>query len=79
MPDWEPGVLFGRYGVEADARAHLARLQASKVKYARVVRLVPPTTVHTLRLPRAEAAVQVQLPQWREAMGGKAWTPCSSP
>lgn len=79
MPDWEPGVLFGRYSSEADARSHLTRLQAQKVRYARVVRLAPPTTVHTLRLPRAEAAVQVQLPQWREAMGGKAWTPCSSP
>lgn len=79
LPDYEPGLLFGRYGSEADAHALQSRLAAQKVKYVRVVRLVAPSTTHTLRLPRADAETQTNLPKLREAMGGKAWTACSAP
>jgi hypothetical protein len=79
LPGYEPGLLFGRYGTEADARALQNRLTAQKVKYVRVVRLVAPTTAHTLRLPRADAQTQANLPRLREAMGARAWVACSAP
>ena len=79
LPGYEQGILFGRHASEADARALQTRLTAQKVKFVRVVRLVPPTTTHTLRLPRADAETQTNLPQMREAMGGKPWVACSTP
>lgn len=79
LPGWEQGLLFGRYAVEADARALQARLASQQVRYVRVVRLVAPSTTHTLRLPRADAETQSNLPRLREAMGGRAWTACSAP
>lgn len=79
LPEYEPGLLFGRHAVEADARALRARLTAQKVTYVRVVRLVAPATLHTLRLPRADAQTQTNLPRLREAMGARAWVACTAP
>lgn len=79
LPGYENGLVFGRYGIEADARAQQSRLTAQKVKYIKVVRLVAPSTSHTLRLPRADAETQSNLPRLREAMGGKPFTACPAP
>lgn len=79
LPEYEPGLMFGRYTSESDARTAVSRLQALKVRFARPVRLVAPTTSHTLRLPRANAETQANLGAMREAMGGKPWTACNGP
>lgn len=78
LPDYEPGFSFGRYGSLADAQAQVQRLAAQKVRAVRVVRLVPPSVNHTLRVVRASAEQQASLAQLKgtAAMAGHAFTGC---
>jgi hypothetical protein len=77
LPDeYIPGFVFGRYGVEADARALQARLTAQKIKYVRVVPLVKPTATHTVRIPRADADAQARLQALKPRLSGHAFVPC---
>lgn len=77
LPDeYMPGFVFGRYGVEADARALQTRLTARKIKYVRVVPLVKPVTTHTVRIPKATTDVQTRLQALRPKLGGHTFSPC---
>jgi hypothetical protein len=77
LPDeYIPGFVFGRYGVEADARALQTRLTARKIKYVRVVPLVKPATTHTVRIPKATTDVQTRLQALRPKLGGHTFSPC---
>lgn len=77
LPDeYLPGFVFGRYGVEADARALQTRLTAQKIKYVRVVPLVKPTTTHTVRIPKAPTDAQARLQALRPKLGGHTFSPC---
>lgn len=77
--EYLPGFLFGRYGVEADARALQARLTAQKVKYVRVVALVKPTTLHTVRIQKADANIQEQVASLAPRLSGHLFAPCTRP
>jgi hypothetical protein len=77
LPDeYLPGFVFGRYGIETDARALQARLTAQKIKYVRVVPLVRPTTTHTVRIPKASADAQARLLALKPKLGGHTFAPC---
>lgn len=77
--EYLPGFLFGRYGIEADARALQARLTAQKVKYVRVVPLVKPTALHTVRIQKADADIQEQVAALRPRLSGHTFEPCNRP
>ncbi|RZS54425.1 hypothetical protein [Sphaerotilus mobilis] len=76
LPEYEPGFLFGRYTSEADANAARQRLLAQKVRFARVVRLEPPSTTHVLRIPRADAELQQKAAALGELVRGKPLRAC---
>ncbi|MDP4301174.1 hypothetical protein [Leptothrix discophora] len=76
LPEYEPGFLFGRYASEADANAARQRLLAQKVRFARVVRLEPPSTSHLLRIPRADAELQQKAVALGELVRGKPLHAC---
>jgi hypothetical protein len=75
-PDYEPGFTFGRYGRYDDALAALRHLQAQKVKQARIVQLAAPSVNYTVRVPKADAAVQASAANLREAFNGKTFGSC---
>lgn len=77
--EYLPGFLFGRYGVEADARALQARLTSQKVKYVRVVPLVKPTTLHTVRIQKADADIQERVAALKPRLSGHLFEPCARP
>lgn len=77
--EYLPGFLFGRYGVEADARALQARLTSQKVKYVRVVPLVKPTTLHTVRIQKADADIQERVAALKPRLSGHLFETCKRP
>ncbi|MEY8878600.1 MAG: hypothetical protein AB9M60_18990, partial [Leptothrix sp. (in: b-proteobacteria)] len=76
VPELDPGFSFGRYSSEPDAQEALRRLQAQKVRAARVVRLEAPSTSHTLRVPKADADLQQRLGALGELARGKRLQAC---
>ena len=77
LPDeYIPGFVFGRYGVEADARALQTRLTGQKVKYVRVVPLVKPTTLHTVRIQKADADIQERVAALKPRLSGHLFETC---
>ncbi|KDB54405.1 putative signal peptide protein [Sphaerotilus natans subsp. natans DSM 6575] len=77
LPDeYIPGFVFGRYGVEADARALQTRLTSQKIRYVRVVPLVRPTVSHTVRIPKADPAMRARLAALKPRLSGNAFEPC---
>jgi hypothetical protein len=77
LPDeYLPGFLFGRYGVEADARALQTRLTGQKVKYVRVVPIVKPTALHTVRIQKADADIQERVAALKPRLGGHLFESC---
>ncbi|MEX8493889.1 hypothetical protein, partial [Sphaerotilus sp.] len=77
LPDeYLPGFVFGRHGAEADARALQTRLTGQKVKYVRVVPLVKPTTLHTVRIQKADADIQERVAALRPRLSGHLFEPC---
>lgn len=76
LPDYEPGFIFGRYSREADAQESVRRLQEQKVRFARVVRLEPPSSSHLLRIQKADASIQERLTQIGELPQGRKLQPC---
>lgn len=80
LPDeYLPGFLFGRYGVEADARSLQSRLTSQKVKYVRVVALVKPTTLHTVRIQKADADIQERVASLKPRLSGHLFETCAKP
>ena len=77
--EYLPGFLFGRYGVEADARALQSRLAAQKVKYVRVVPLVKPTALHTVRIQKADADIQERVAALKPRLSGHLFETCKRP
>lgn len=77
--EYLPGFLFGRYGAEADARALQTRLATQKVKYVRVVPLVKPTALHTVRIQKADADIQERVNALKPRLSGHAFEPCKRP
>lgn len=77
LPDeYIPGFVFGRYGVEADARALQTRLTSQKIRYVRVVPLVRPAVSHTVRIPKADPAMRARLAALKPRLSGNAFEPC---
>jgi len=77
LPDeYLPGFIFGRHGVEADARALQTRLTAQKVKYVRVVPLVKPTTLHTVRIQKADTDIQERVAALKPRLSGHLFETC---
>lgn len=76
LPELEPGFSFGRYSSEADAQEAVRRLQGQKVRFARVVRLEPPSSSHTLRIPKADAELQQRAAQLGEVARGRRLQAC---
>ena len=77
LPDeYIPGFVFGRYGVEADARALQTRLTSQKIRYVRVVPLVRPAVSHTVRIPKADPAMRTRLAALKPRLSGNAFEPC---
>ena len=77
LPDeYIPGFVFGRYGVEADARALQTRLTSQKIRYVRVVPLVRPAVSHTVRIPKADPAMRARLAALKTRLSGNAFEPC---
>lgn len=74
--EYLPGFLFGRYGVEADARALQTRLSTQKVKYVRVVPLVKPTALHTVRIQKADADIQERVAALKPRLSGHLFEIC---
>lgn len=74
--EYMPGFVFGRYGVEADARALQTRLTSQKIRYVRVVPLVRPTVSHTVRIPKADPAMRTRLAALKPRLSGNAFEPC---
>lgn len=74
--EYIPGFVFGRYGVEADARALQTRLTSQKIRYVRVVPLVRPTVSHTVRIPKADPAMRARLAALKPRLSGNAFEPC---
>ena len=77
--EYLPGFLFGRYGVEADARALQTRLTSQKVKYVRVVPLIKPTTLHTVRIQKADADIQERVAALKPRLSGHLFETCKRP
>lgn len=77
LPDeYIPGFVFGRYGVEADARALQTRLTSQKIRYVRVVPLVRPAVSHTVRIQKADPAMRARLAALKPRLSGNAFEPC---
>jgi hypothetical protein len=76
LPELEPGFSFGRHSSEAEAQEAVRRLQGQKVRFARVVRLEPPSTSHTLRIPKADAELQQRAAQLGEVARGRRLQAC---
>jgi hypothetical protein len=80
LPDeYLPGFLFGRYGVEADARALQTRLTGQKVKYVRVVPIVKPVALHTVRIQKADADIQERVAALKPRLSGHLFETCKRP
>jgi hypothetical protein len=77
-PELEDGLALGRYDNRAAADKALADVAQRGVRTARVVQLAQPTLVHTLRVERADAALQSRLSGLRaEALQGHTFTACA--
>lgn len=80
LPDeYLPGFLFGRYAVEADARALQTRLTGQKVKYVRVVPIVKPTALHTVRIQKADVDIQERVAALKPKLSGHLFETCKRP
>ncbi|MEY2873462.1 MAG: hypothetical protein RLZZ373_833 [Pseudomonadota bacterium] len=77
--EYLPGFVFGRHGAEADARALQARLMGQKVKYVRVVPLVKPTALHTVRIQKADADIQERVAALKPRLSGHLFETCKRP
>jgi hypothetical protein len=74
--EYLPGFVFGRHGAEADARALQARLMGQKVKYVRVVPLVKPTALHSVRIQKADADIQERVAALKPRLSGHPFETC---
>lgn len=72
----EPGLSLGRYSSEEAATRALTQVLRQGVRGARVVQERPATTVYTLRLPNANAALRQQAQALKSALAGKPLQSC---
>lgn len=78
-PEFEGGLSLGRFDNEAAATQALGELTRRGVRTARVVTLSPPITQHTLRIARADTALQAKAVTLSPAaLQGKSFTPCAA-
>lgn len=78
--DLAGGLALGRYDSRAAAEQAMAQLTQRGVRSARVVTLTPAGTLHSLRVERADAALQARLAGLHaEALLGKSFTACAKP
>lgn len=76
-PDLEPGLSLGRFEDRAAADAALQQLaQRGVVRSARVLTVAAPSTVHLLRVERADAGLQAQLGNLRAPALGSGFVRC---
>jgi hypothetical protein len=76
-PDLEPGLSLGRFEDRNAADGALAALaQRGVVRNARVLTVTAPSTVHLLRVERADASVQAQLTSLRAPALGAGFVRC---
>lgn len=81
VPELDQGLALGRrHDNRAAAETALAELVQRGVRTARVASLSPASSVHMLRVERADATLQARLSGLRaEAMQGKSFSPCARP
>jgi hypothetical protein len=71
------GIALGRFDDRANADKALAQLAQHGIRTARVVQLNPPSTIHTLRIERADAALAAQLEALKIDALGNGFAACA--
>lgn len=80
VPGVDDGLGLGRYSSRDAAEKAQAEFTQRGVRGGRVVALSKPLVTHSLRVERADAALQTRLTGLRaEALQGKSFTPCPRP
>lgn len=72
----EPGLSIGRFDDRVEAESALAQFTLRGVSDARVVELRAPSTLHRLRVPRADAATAARLSALRLDALGRGFGAC---
>ena len=75
----DPGLSLGRFASEEAATRELTQVLRKGVRGARVVQERPASTVYTLQLAQATAALQTRLQVLQPLLGNKTWKRCDSP
>ncbi len=87
LPDFEEvsvpgegafGIALGRFDDRANADKALAQFAQRGIRTARVVQLSPASTIHTLRIERADAALAAQLAALKVEALGKGFAACAT-
>jgi len=77
-PDLQPGLVLGRYDDKIAAEAELGRLSQRGLRTARVLTLVPPVPLLTLRVPGATDAQRDKLSGLKLPNNGPGFVACGS-
>ncbi|WP_395701407.1 hypothetical protein [Aquabacterium sp.] len=77
-PDLQPGLVIGRFDDKTAAEAELGRLSQRGLRTARVVTLVPPLPLITLRVPATSDALTDKLRGLKLPNNGPAFAACGS-
>lgn len=77
-PDLQPGLTLGRFDDKAAAEAELGRLSQRGLRTARVVTLVPPAPLVTLRVPAATEVQREKLATLKLPGNGPGFAACGA-
>jgi hypothetical protein len=78
-PELEPGLMLGRFRERGDANLALADLLRRGVQSARLVELSRGSTVHMLRVDRADPDLAARVQNLRLDALGRGFVPCPRP
>ncbi|HEX7439601.1 MAG TPA: SPOR domain-containing protein, partial [Caldimonas sp.] len=71
------GLALGRFDDRANADKALAQVTQRGIRTARIVQVNPASTIHTLRIERADAALAAQLAALKVEALGKGFAACA--
>jgi hypothetical protein len=77
-PELQPGLSLGRFDDKATAEAELSRLSQRGLRTARVVTLIPPAPLVTLRVPGATEGQRDKLSALKLPNNGPAFAACGA-
>ncbi len=77
-PELQPGLVIGRFDDKTAAEAELGRLSQRGLRTARVVTLVPPLPLVTLRVPAASESLASKLRGLKLPNNGPAFAACAA-